>query len=149
LRLPPDRRELTVSPEIIEAVRVAKAEGLFYDDDVLKFVADRIGLEPSRELGTACYHAKGILKDEENAEKREALLAEGFSDLVFFKIENGKRYTIRFPTTYVGQSVPVYSQPKNVTAKLVGDSFRLVPKGHSKSFHRPDGSLLIREGWDA
>jgi hypothetical protein len=109
------RREPCVTiPLIREAVRSARDKGLFYDDDVQRYVAEIFGIEASgplfKQLGHECYLGKGELKDEALRVALQEARAAGYVAQQLSKLPDG-RYLMRFGTTYVGQSVPTYSEP--------------------------------------
>jgi hypothetical protein len=140
-----ERMREPLSPTTIALVREAKGKGLFYDDDVVAYVAREAGWEVTRELGTECYRAKNFLRDEEAQIKQDAYFSEGYEPLgEFGEIKDGSRYVVRFGTVYVGREVPDYGLPKEVRASVSNGRVVLLPKGSRTKGYAPSTSMLIR-----
>lgn len=145
-------------PAILALVREAKTDAdLFYDDDVERYVNERIpGMPPHErhgerdplvaQLGHEVYVAKSQLSDEKNAHYLASYLAEGYTERTAERLD-GERYTVRFGTVYVGQTVPQYGEPCPVRAKLSGGRIVLLPKGSRSKAYMHTGPILVRDGW--
>jgi hypothetical protein len=138
----------TYEETILELVREFQSGGGFYDDEALKFVAARLGVEPTRGLGSEIYRAKGVLSDEAAQEQLEALLADGFVSLDGFDLADGERYTVRSGTLYVGRSVPTFGRPVSVRGRTSPHGrVGFVLKG-ARNFVHIATPAVIRKGWD-
>jgi hypothetical protein len=134
-------------PEILRLVREFREAGGFYDDDALRFVAERGDVPPElhKVLGSEIYVAKGMISDERAREKAAALIADGFEPLDESRLVEGARYEIATSTTYCGQDEPTYSEPRPVRAKRNGTGFYFLPKGARTHGFRSSGPALIRK----
>lgn len=115
-------------PLIREAVREAKGpRGLFYDDDVNRFVAELYAVpsEPNdlllKQLVHETYIAKGEISDEEAQAEIDASVADGYTLGDLHDLPEG-RYWLRFPTTFVGRAVANFSAAKEYR-KVGGDIY--------------------------
>lgn len=140
---------------VVTHTRAALAEGLHYDDDVTAFVAARLGVEATRELGTQVYRARGWLGDQERQATLDALLADGWRFAGDVELEDGARFMLRASTTYVGHEVATYHAPQAVRAAMRGWSgtrsggWVFIRKGASVTGWQADPKWLVREGWSA
>ena len=155
------REPKATHPEILEAVRAFRAAGGSYDDEAERYVEEIAGDMPehrhhgdddrhelTKQLGHECYIAKGILSDERAQAVIDEATAAGFRPLATVEIEDGKRYTVRCGTQYVGQDVPSYGRPTAVRGKMAPDGHvGFVLKGARNFVHVPTPALL-REGWE-
>lgn len=154
-------------PEIADAVRAAvsslaagrRPNATVYDDEVEVYVERAAGDLPEHryhghpdrhpltvQLGHECYLARCALRDEENGAALAAALADGWAQLDYAVVEDGKRYQVRRGTLYSGYRVPVYGSPGDVTARALDGSFVFVPKRARNGFRLPTPAL-IRAGW--
>lgn len=148
----------TTHPEILQLVRECIEGGGFYDDDVERFVTERVGDLPEHQRhGTDCRHAlivqlghevyiaRRCLDDEKARAFESDALAEGFVPFDADAIQDGARYEVRFGTIYSGHTAPLYSQTYRVRARRNGDDWLLLPPGARSRGFVPSGPTLIRE----
>lgn len=141
--------------DVMRETRAAFDDGLHYDADVLERVATRLATEPTRQLGTIIYKARGVIGDEARQRVIDRLLSEGWQFAADVEFESGNRYMLRNRTTYVGQQVATYHAPHAVRAELRGwegvasKGFVFVKKGSSKTGWNFDSGALVRAGWES
>lgn len=152
------REPRATHPEILEAVREFEAAGGGYDDDAELFIGARAGdLPPHRrhgapdrhrlivQLGHEIYVARGVLADERASASLAALQADGFVPLDESALVDGGRYVVCLGTLFVGRSVSVYGEPKEVRAKRIEPGrFMLMPKGARTRGFLPTKTALVK-----
>jgi hypothetical protein len=124
------REPRTTHPAILAAVRAAKAEGLFYDDDIERYVETVAGDLPDHhphghesrniltyQLGHEVYLAKGVIGDEQKLAEIEAAKTMGFTPVDQTEIQAGTFYLVRLGTLFSGDSVPTLQEPRRMKAR--------------------------------
>lgn len=154
------RRDPPVThPAIMQAVRDALASGLHYDDDVERYVDRQAGDLPpyfchghekrdrlTYQLGREVYLARKIVRDEESAAARDALLADGFVDADAYTFREGGRVIACLGTLYSGYTVPVYNQPvEGRSIALDNGRWALIPKGRRTRGYAIAAPALVKE----
>lgn len=160
------REPRTTHPEIQALVREALATlkpspgGTIYDDDVERYVNERVGdlpphyrhAHPERhalvdQLGHEVYIARQCIRDEEAAAEIVAALDAGYVPLQDADVRDGARYLVRFGTLYTGAAVAVYGEPHEVKARMFGDTLAFMPKGaRTRGFDPARAhSVLVKE----
>lgn len=138
---------------LLEAVRAALAAGVRYDVDLNACAAEALGVEVTRELGTAVYRAKNAIRDEEKQAEIDELLACGWRFACDVEIVQGARFMLRTCTLYVGSEVRTYHDPRPVRAEKRGSSlvasggWVFVPRGCRSKGWPLEARMLVLEGW--
>jgi hypothetical protein len=131
---------------VLELVREFRDAGGFYDDDALRFVSDRLQVEPTRELSRECYRAKTELHDIAATAKLEELRAEGFALFCESSPEIGGRYEVRRATLYCGRNVPDYGAAVICRSVFSGGTLvAFLPGRNRTNGFRPSDNDLLRK----
>lgn len=134
-----------LAADVKEAVREFRAAGGFYDDDALRYVADKLDMEPDRELSRACYNAKTYLRDEEALATLNEYRSEGFQLVRDTYVAPDKRYELRKATLYCGRVIPDYSGAVTCRSVKAEKGVFLLPGRNRTHGYQPEGWDLVRK----